>query len=236
MDLDDSDLSDPRPGESATAFERRLRMLRRVSPIVQQLADHGFTVVVESERRGARSDDLVSDLVVEYGDVRLRVVLCPNETRPLEGSASRDRLAHYFLDVPDTDAIAVVSDDDELTTSVLDVYDANDHVRSSASPQSLTTAIATYFTENVFAVELPDFRTVLALPSETELSELLAGSLRASFERVKTGRVRIPEKIAALDMLGPEDSTRLIECVTAVLRGEVPTVDEILGHDESGGS
>lgn len=233
MDLDDPEMSDPRRGESSAAFESRLRMLRRASPIVQQLTEHGFTVVVESERRGVRPDDLESDLVVEYGDVRLRVVLCPNETSPLQGSTSHDRLAHYFLDVPDTDAIAVVSDDDELTTSVLDVYDANDPVHLSAPARSLAAAIATYFTENVFAVELPDFRTVLALPSETELRERLERSIRSNFERVKAGRVRIPEKIAALDTLGPEDTRRLIACVTAVLSGETPTVSELLGRDES---
>lgn len=233
MDLDDPDLSDPKPGESPAAFESRLRMLRRVSPIVQRLTEHGFTVVVESERRGVRPDDLESDLVVEYGDVRLRALLCPDETSPLQGSASHDRLSHYFLDVPDTDAVAVVSDDEELTTSVLDIYDANDPGHSGPPARTLAAAIATYFTENVFAVELPDFQTVLALPSEAELRERLERSVRSNFERVKAGRVRIPEKIAALDTLGPDDSRRLVACITGLLAGEITTVNELLGRDES---
>jgi hypothetical protein len=232
MDLDESDLSDPRPGESAAAFESRLRMLRRVSPVVEQLTERGFTVVVESDRRGGHPDLLESDLVVEYGDVRLRVLLCPNERSPLRGSASLDRLAHYFLDVPDTDAVAVVADDDGLTTSVLDVYDANDPAHPSAPARSLAAAVATYFTENVFAVELPDFRAVVTLPSEAELRERLERAMRSNFDRVKSGRVRIPEKIAALDTLGPDDARRLIAGATSVLSGETPTINELLGRDE----
>lgn len=232
MDLDEPELSDQRPGESPGAFESRVRMLRRVGPIMRRLAEHGFAVVVESERRGGHAEAMESDLVVEYGDVRLRILLCSDEASPLRGSASHDRLAHYFLDVPDTDAIAVVSDDDELMTSVLDVYDANDPGQSSPPPRPLADAIATYFTENVFAVELPDFRTVLALPSETELSDRLERSVRSSFERVKAGRVRIPEKIAALETLGSEDARRLVACVTAVLAGDTPTVEELLGRDD----
>ena len=232
MDLDEPELSDPRPGESPAAFESRLRMLRRVGPITRRLAEHGFAVVVESERRGAHANDMESDLVVEYGDVRLRVVLCPGEASPLQGSASHDRLSHYLLDVPDTDAIAVVSDDDELSTSVLDVYDANDPGHSAPPERPLADAIATYFTENVFAVELPDFRTVLALPSEAELRDRLERAVRANFERVKAGRVRIPEKIAALETLGPEDTRRIAACITGVLANDTPTVHEILGRDE----
>jgi hypothetical protein len=236
MDLDEPELSDPRPGESPAAFERRLGMLRRVGPIVRRLAEHGFAIVVESERRGAHAHDMESDLVVEYGDVRLRVLLCPDEATPLQGSASHARLAHYFLDVPDTDAVAVVSDDEELSTSVLDVYDANAPGRSSQSARPLADAIATYFTENVFAVELPDFRTVLALPSEAELRDRLERLVRSNFERVKAGRVRIPEKIAALETLGPEDTRRLVSCITAVLAGDTPTVEELLGRDDGGES
>ncbi len=232
MDLDEPELSDLRAGESPAAFESRLRMLRRVGPIVRRLGEHGFATVVESERRGAHAGDMESDLVVEYGDVRLRVLLLPGEASPLQGSASHGRLARYFLDVPDTDAIAVVSDDEELSTSVLDVYDANDPDHPSPPARPLADAIATYFTENVFAVELPDFRTVLALPSEAELRERLERSVRSSFDRVKAGRVRIPEKIAALETLRPEDTRRLLACITGVLAGDTPTVDELLGRDE----
>lgn len=235
MDLDEPEMSNPRPSESTAAFESRLRMLRRVGPIVRRLGERGFAIVVESEHRGPRAADMESDLVVEYGDVRLRVLLCPGEASPLQGSASHDRLAHYFLDVPDTDAIAVVSDDDDLSTSVLDVYDANDSNHSVPRPRPFADAIATYFTDNVFAVELPDFRTVLALPSEAELGDRLERSIRSSFDRVKAGRVRIPEKIAALETLGPEDIRRLVACITGVLAGDTPTVDGLLGRhkDES---
>jgi hypothetical protein len=129
-----------------------------------------------------------------------------------------------------------VSDDDELSTCVLDVYDANDPDHPSPPARPLAEAIAAYFTENVFAVELPDFRTVLALPSEAELRDRLERSLRASFDRVKAGRVRIPEKIAALEALDPEDIRRLVACITSVLDGDTPAVNELLGHVEGEGS
>jgi hypothetical protein len=232
MDLDEPDLTDLRPGESPAAFESRLRMLRRTGPIVQRLTDHGFAVVVESGRRGgAHAADLESDFVVQYGDVRLRVLLCAGEVSPLDGSASPIRLAHYFLDVPDTDALAVVGDDTDLTTWVLDVYDAND-LESAPNARPLPDAIAAYFNENVFAVELPDFRRVLALPTEAELRHRIERSLRTSFDRVRSGRVRIPEKIAALESLGPEDMRRLVALISGVLAGEVPATSALLGRDD----
>lgn len=230
MDLDEPDLTEPQQGETPAAFESRLRMLRRLGPIVQRLSEHGFAIVVESERRTAHTEEMESDLVVEYGDVRLRVLLCPGEEAPLQGRASHDRVAHYLLDVPDTDAVALVSDDNLLSTFVLDVYDANDPGRPMPPPRPLGDAIATYFTENVFAVELPDFRATLSLPSKAELRTRLERSVRASFDDVKTGRARIPEKIAALEALGLEDIRRLVACITGVLDGDTPAINEVLGR------
>jgi hypothetical protein len=230
MDLDEPDLTEPRADESPAAFEGRLRMLRRVGPIVQRLAGHGFAIVVESERRSPHTAEMDSDLVVEYGDVRIRILLCPGEEEPLQGRASHDRLAHYLLDVPDTDAVAVVSDDDVLSTCVLDVYDVNDPGRPTPPGRPLADAVATFFTENVFAVELPNFRQVLVLPSEAELRDQIERSVRVSFERVKAGRVRIPEKIAALEAIGPGDIRRLVASVTGVLDGESPAINELLGR------
>ncbi len=231
MDLDEPELTEPRPGESATAFEGRLRMLRRLGPIVRELSEHGFAIVVESDRRTPHAIAIESDLVIEYGDVRVRVLLCPGEREPLQGHASRDQLAHYFLDVPDTDAVAVVSDDDLLSTLIMDVYDTHDE-DARMLPRPLADAIAEFFTANVFAVDLPDFRTVLSLPSEAELSSRLEGVLRDAFGRIKTTRARIPEKIAALQTLGTQDVERVVACVTSAIDGDVPAIEELLAQVE----
>lgn len=236
MDIDEPDLTERKPGESLVAFEARLRMLRRVGPVVQRLTEHGFAIVVESERRSQFAEEMDSDLIIEYGDVRIRVLLFPGETAPMQGQASRDRLAHYFLDVPDADAVAVVSDDDVLSTWMMDVYDANDPSRSTMPLRPFADAIATFFSENVFALELPDFRTVLALPSEVELRARIERSVLGNFDRIKAARARIPEKIAALETLGPEDIRRLVSCLTGVLDGHTPGVEGLLGRDDSTGS
>jgi hypothetical protein len=236
MDLDEPELTEPRPGESAATFEGRLRMLRRLGPIVRKLGEHGFAIVVESDRRTPHAVAIESDLVIEYGDVRVRVLLWPGEREPLKGHASRDHLAHYFLDVPDTDAVAVVSDDDLLSTLIMDVYDAHDVGAQMPPSRPFADAIAEFFTANVFAVELPDFRTVLALPSEAELRARLEGLLRDTFGRIKTTRARIPEKIAALEALGIEDVERVIACVTGAIEGDVPAIEALLAHVEGMGS
>jgi hypothetical protein len=158
--------------------------------------------------------------------------LCPGDVARLQGGTPHERLAHYFLDVADTDAVAVVADDDALSTFVLDIYDANDPDRPTPLARPLADAVATYFLENVFAVELPNFRQVLALPSGPELHDRVERSVRASFERIRAARVRVPEQIAALEALGPEDARRLVACVGGVLDGDLPSISELLGRVE----
>lgn len=230
MDFDDPDLSSPRSAESPDRFSARLSMLRRSGPLLSDLPDSGFSIIIESDRRGDEATTLRSDYVIEFGDARLRVVLCPGDERPLERAGAITRLARYFLEVPDTDAVAVVADDASLSTWVLQVYDVA--VPTPARPAtSVRDAVLAFFHDNVLAVEFPDFRSVIELPSQALLENGLAQALERSFNKVASSRAVIHEKKVALSALNARDLRVLSEALARVLHHSTPTMADLLGTD-----
>ena len=189
MDLDEPELSEQLPGESTAEFVGRIHLARRVLPILRDLVARRFALVVESDRRMSSAASLTSDFVLEFGDARVRLILVPGDPDPLgDGAVTTASLAHYMLDVPDSDAIAVVADDDKLSTRVFDVYSLNSPAQM-AEPLSLSEALDVYFEDIVHPIELPNFRAVLALPSN-DSTRVGARARRSGRARASQGQSR----------------------------------------------
>lgn len=227
----------PRKGESVSDFEARLAMLDEVTPVLQDLTTQGFSIVVESDRVGSGPSGIKSDYIIEFGDLRIRVILVPRESDPLSDSEFSTRLAQYFIEAPDTDALAIVGALPECRTWVVDVYDVSkkDDART-ASGKPLSQALSEYFLANLFSIELPDFRAILALPTVDSLEELLAEKIRTNFARVAEGKgVKISEKSTARQTLAASDLSRLLVALTRGLSLERIAPSELLSveNDES---
>ena len=192
-----------------------------------------FALVIESDRRTASAASLTGDLVIEFGDSRVRLVLTPNDSEPFSsGRLTVSELRHYMLDVPDTDAVAVVADDEALSTRVFDVYGLQVDAEIPR-PHGLGDALGVYFEEAVHPIELPNFRGILRLPTTELLETTLDRDARAAFEEVRTGRVRIPEKVTALGLLGPAESRKLINTLLMALRNGEPSLSLLLSDENS---
>ncbi|MGA2804545.1 MAG: hypothetical protein ABSD85_15380 [Acidimicrobiales bacterium] len=231
VDIDEPELSEAQPGESTDAFVARINLARRVLPILRDLVKQRFALVVESDRRTSSAASLTSDFVLEFGDARVRLILVPGDHDPIgRGTVSMSSLAHYMLDVPDSDAVAVVSDDEQLSTWVFDIY----ALKSSATTSDATAlaeALSGYFESAVHPIELPDFRGVLALPSAEQLESALGRNAAAALDRIKHGRVQIEEKVRAINLIGPEDSRRLLDTLLSAVQGQSPSLSLLLQED-----
>jgi AcrR family transcriptional regulator len=135
-----------------------------------------------------------------------------------------------MLDVPDSDAIAVVADDDKLSTRVFDVYSLNSPAQMAA-PLSLSEALDVYFEDIVHPIELPNFRAVLALPSNDQLESVLERDARAALERIRGSRARIEEKVTAIGLIGPEDSRRLVDILLHTMRTGQPSLSLLISEE-----
>lgn len=228
MDLDEPELSEAPPGESPEEFRARILLTQRVLPILRDLVSRRFSLVIESDRRSSETVPITSDFVLEYGDSRVRLVLGANDPDPMSsGRPSLSDLRHFMLDVPDTDAVAVVADNSALSTWVFDVYGLQAD-SESAHPMDLGDALAAYFDDTVHPIELPNFRHVLNFPSSEELATALEHDARAAFEKVRSSRARIEEKVRALGQLSPADCQALVDIVLNAFRNREPSLSLLL--------
>ena len=226
MDIDDPELSDFLPGESSDTFRARIRLSRRALPVLRELVKRRLSLIIESDRRSSRATSLTSDFVLELGDTRVRLFLTPNESAPLTTLIPIDALRHYILDVPDTDAVAVVADDENLSTWVFDVYDLNETQPPNSSP--LADSLGAYFEAAVHPIEIPNLRGTMALPTPEQLEEALERNARSAFSGVKGGRPRIEEKVKAIGSLGPKDADRLVGTLLEAYRSKQSILSSLL--------
>jgi hypothetical protein len=232
MDLDEPEMSEPMIGESTDTFVGRIRLAKRVLPILRDLVARNFSLVVESDRRTSQAASLTSDFVLELGDARLRLILTPGAPDPIgDGRITAALLSHYMLDAPDADAVAIVADDDELSTWVFDIYALNTSAHTT-EPAGLADALNAYFEDTVHPIELPNFRGIIALPSQKEIESTLERNASSALAQVKESRARIEERVTALGLLGPSDSQRLVNSLIAAIRTGNPSLTTLLEtHD-----
>lgn len=233
MDIDDPELSESLLGESPEDFRARIGLIRRVLPILRDLIGRRMALVIESERRSSSTVPITSDFVLEFGDIRVRLVLVASDSNPMSsGRIPISSLRHYILDVPDTDAIAVVADDDALSTWVFDVYGLQTD-GERAEPMGIGEALDAYFEDIVHPIEIPNFRRVLSLPTKEVLEAALEQDAREAFEKVRRSNARIEEKITALGLLGSAECNNLVNTVLMALRSGKPSLSPLLPDGSS---
>lgn len=231
---EDAALEGRRQSESPDEFRARLALLDRVSPVLRDLSDHGWDLSVESTGGEVEEGTLTTDFILQFGDLRLRLLLFPLVPRPLDAGLM-SRLAHFMLEVPDTDALIVAGDDEQVTSWVLDVYDMQRGARQSElegveEGRPLLDALRSFASSNLFAVDLPDFRDIVVLPQENDLQRILSEVTAAHFTRVKSQNARIPEKIAALESLSGFHLQALQDALAAALHGTEIDVSTLVGE------
>jgi hypothetical protein len=222
----DALLDGPHPSESAGAFRARVSLIERVSPTLRAMKDAGWQVMGE-EAQAHPASQLRSDFVVQFGDLRLRILLFPEESRPLAKPDLRNELRTYLLASADTDALVVVADDDDTTSWITDVYElqrteADTLVQLEGRP--LRSALKEYALKNVFAIDVPGTDIQSSLPTVEDLRERLERIARLNFHETKESskRVRIAEKRAALESLGPHELGQILEWMESALEGNPP--------------
>lgn len=220
---------DRREGESIESFSRRLSLLRTLKPALDEVARRGIQVVVESARAWIGESGLDADYVLEFGDLRIRLVVLPG-VESIDGASDLlDRAKTYLLNTPDTDAVALMTDAEGFPTLIVEAYTNLPPAGAELSELvSFQSAVARYFTANALAIEIPDFRTLMEAPTIEELETLLSRAISDSFERVVGSNARIPEKVNALESLGSADLARLIRVASNALQGADVVVEDIL--------
>lgn len=220
---------DRREGESMESFSRRLALLRSLEPSLDEMTRRGIQVVVESARARVGESGLDADYIVEFGDLRIRLVVVPG-VQSIDGMTDLlSKAKTYLLETPDTDAIALIFDSEGLLTVIVDAYTDSRGAGKKQEPMPFNSAVARYFTANALAIDIPDFRTLMDPPTVGDLEALLSRALSDSFERLVGSKARIPEKVNALESLGSSDLARLIRAASASLQGVDVDLEEILG-------
>jgi hypothetical protein len=227
-DLEGQLMEGPRPDEDPATFEARLSMLERLEPELRVLRQTGLGISTEPETSLGRHTELHSDLVIQFGDLRIRLILQPRSPGNDRQSRAIASLSSYLLANPDTDAVALVADDDELTTMLFDVYEAHSLQRSVPEARPFRSAVSEFLASNALAIELPDFRGVVALPTTDDLAQLARETVHRTFDAVKSQKARISEKITALESLTPHDESTLASIAETAVRGGESRLDVLI--------
>lgn len=221
--------------ETPAQFVARLDLVDRVSPALEEIANHGWAVVVESNP-GSAEASFSTDFILQYGDARLRLLLFPGTSAPFDDRELVSRLRHFILEFPDTDGVVVVADDEVASAWVVDVYDIDNaltgqpETRGPGSP--ILEALRGYAANNLFAVDFPDFKQIVSLPRQEQLEQWLADKATSHFSRVSGQRARIPEKVAALETLTGGDLHAIQELLLAALAGDEVSPVTVVGEDD----
>ena len=217
----------------------RLRLARRVA---SQLTDLGPDVSVEVDNEGGlehpRPDGLGSDFIISALDLRLRVaMLVKGEASPHDDPAAHDIAAQRLLDIyPDTDAVAAVADDPELSTVIFEPYDRRDTLLlpsgSRVTPASGSASGAAPLRETVsqyLRLLTPSWDAVAALQvlEPTATREHARTGALAAFAELQAVSVRVPEKKVAQESLSSSDIDFAVGLALKALAGEVDVVGEI---------
>lgn len=222
----------PRKGEDLGLFQARVDLLRRVGRVLEKVARAGFTVSVEEE--GSPDNAADADYVIQYGDLRLRVIALPDDNVPDCSTTLIQDARLQLLQHPDADAVVYVGAGESLPARVFDLYET--YAKSGMSGVgeqggSLEQVLSDYFASNLIAVELPDFKNLIDLPDRAELREILQSSVLSEFARLRRQRARIPEKHAALESISEADLARVIHAITETLESKTASalVERVVG-------
>jgi hypothetical protein len=210
---------------------RREDARRRITRDIQRM-NRGAVVLTDEE--AAELPDAPSDLLVRVAGVRIRVMIVgPDElSHPGELLREADRLFYRF---PETAAVALVADDDDLSCLLVEAQDCRPAVetptglRIGPRPRRprlpLVAALASYLDEIEPVWEEPG--TIIHAESDFDVAVLAAETATAVVRRLKdeASRARIPAKAFAFAALGEEEVEELAKLVMDVARGHLAADD-----------
>jgi hypothetical protein len=212
---------------------RREDARRRITRDIQRM-NRGAVVLTDEE--AAELPDAPSDLLVRVAGVRIRVMIVgPDElSHPGELLREADRLFYRF---PETAAVALVADDDELSCLLVEAQDCRPAVETPTGMRigprprrprlPLVAALTSYLDEIEPVWEEPE--TMLdPADRDFDVAVLAAETATAVVRRLKdeASRARIPAKAFAFAALGEEEVEELAKLVMDVARGHL-AVDDI---------
>ncbi|MEA2588229.1 MAG: hypothetical protein QOH66_1156 [Actinomycetota bacterium] len=221
------------PVEAAApaAAVRREDARRRITRDIERM-NRGAVVLADEE--AAELPDAPSDLLVRVAGVRIRVMIVgPDElSHPGELLREADRLFYRF---PETAAVALVADDDDLSCLLVEAQDCRPAVETPTGMRigprprrprlPLPAALASYLDEIEPVWEEPG--TIIDAESDFDVAVLAAETATAVVRRLKdeASRARIPAKAFAFAALGEEEVEELAKLVMDVARGHLAADD-----------
>jgi hypothetical protein len=210
---------------------RREDARRRITREIQRL-NRGAVVLADEE--AAELPDARSDLLVRVAGVRIRVMIVgPGElSHPQELLREADRLFYRF---PETAAVALVADDEDLSCLLVEPQDCRPAVETPSGMRTgprprrprlpVLAALASYLDEIEPVWEEPG--TIVDAESDFDVAVLASETATAVVRRLKdeASRARIPAKAFAFAALGEEEVEDLAKLVMDVARGLLATED-----------
>jgi hypothetical protein len=211
---------------------RREDARRRITRDIQRM---NRAAVVLTDEEAAELPDAPSDLLVRVAGVRIRVMIVgPDElSHPEELLREADRLFYRF---PETAAVALVADDDDLTCLLVEAQDCRPAVETPTGARigprprrprlPLLAALASYLDEIEPVWEEPE--TMLdPADRDFDVAVLASETATAVVRRLKdeASRARIPAKAFAFAALGEEEVEELAKLVMDVARGHLAADD-----------
>jgi len=211
--------------------ERREDARRRITRDIQRM-NRGAVVLTDEE--AAELPDAPSDLLVRVAGVRIRVMIVgPHDlSHPQELLREADRLFYRF---PETAAVALVADDDDLSCLLVEAQDCRPAVETPTGMRigprprrprlPLVAALTSYLDEIEPVWEEPE--TIIDAESDFDVAVLAAETATAVVRRLKdeASRARIPAKAFAFAALGEEEVEELAKLVMDVARGHLAADD-----------
>lgn len=217
----------------------RLRLARRAAA---QLTDLGEDVIVEVDGEGIareeRIDGLASDFLICSLDLRIRVsLLVSGEVEGADDPVRHLSAALALLDLyPDTDAIVVVADDENLNCVIVEPYDrknalllpGGDRADSDRAPARGPAPLRSNVTQYLRALS-PAWDAVAALPLvESSNSRQIAETAATRvLDELRHATYRVREKLDARDALSQADVDFVVDLTMRLLSGHADAVSEI---------
>ena len=211
---------------------RREEARHRVTREIQRL-NRGALVLADEE--AAELPDARSDLLVRVAGVRIRVMIVgPDElSHPEELLREADRLFYRF---PETAAVALVADDEDLSCLLVEPQDCRPAVETPSGMRTgprprrprlpLLAALTGYLDEIEPVWDEPE-TIVDAADRDFDVAVLAAETATAVVRRLKdeAARARIPAKGIAFAALGEYEIEELAKLVMDVARGRLAAED-----------
>jgi hypothetical protein len=217
----------------------RVRLAHRVA---EALRDFDEDVTLEVVNAGdvimGSSDDAAfrGDFVVGILDVRIRLVLLVG--RGIESLTEPSILSeceHVLWSNPDTVACVLVSDDDVLTSRIVEPGDVSNRVAHSATTREtarsgpIAGTIRSFLREVIPVWSVDQFEGV-SNGSPLAYDEEIRSLANQARSRRTEARALIPERREARKSLRAEDEEWAMTIAKSVLRGDLVTPDDALGR------